>query len=77
MKKKTRILFAQQMLNEVIGEIKEALDTDESTHFTKVNILDNSTRTLTREEYLEEALEEVIIRLERDVLGVLDDEVTA
>lgn len=71
MKKKTRILFAHQIVSEVIAEIREALDTDESSHFTKININDNSTRTLTREEHLEEALKEVTTRLEKDVLGVL------
>lgn len=76
MKKKNRILCAQQMVNEVIAEIREALDTDESSQFTKININDNSTRTLTREEHLEEALKEVSDRLEKDVLGVLKGEVS-
>ncbi|QNR08267.1 hypothetical protein [Macrococcoides canis] len=75
MKKKIRILYAQQIVSEVIAEIREALDTDESSHFTKININDNSTRTLTREEHLEEALKEISARLEKDVLGVLKDEV--
>ena len=68
---------AFQVLNEIITEIEGALDTDESSRIERISNIAGVEviEDMTREEFLQEALEGIKVRIKKDVLPLIRVEV--